>query len=341
MFYFQNDYSHGAHPKVLEHLVSTNSEPLPGYGTDIYTERAKEKIRKACKCDNADVYFLAGGTQTNQVVVSSMLHRTEGVISPVTGHVAQHEAGAIEYTGHKVLTLPQKEGKISPCDLKNYLCNFFNDDNHEHAVFPGMVYISHPTEYGMLYSKAELQGLSEVCHEYEIPLFMDGARLGYALQSPKNDVELSDIAEYCDVFYIGGTKMGTLCGEAVVFTKNNTPKRFPTLIKQNGALLAKGRLTGVQFDALFTDNLYEQIGQHAIEKAQKLKQILTDKGYEFFIDSPTNQQFIILNDEQYRKLAENVVFSFWERLDGERIVIRLATSWATTDEDLEELKKYI
>lgn len=341
MLYFQNDYSHGAHPKVLEHLVSTNSEPLSGYGTDIYTERAKEKIRKACKCDNADVYFLAGGTQTNQVVISSMLHRTEGVISAVTGHVAQHEAGAIEYTGHKVLTLPQKEGKISACDLKNYLCNFFNDDNHEHAVFPGMVYISHPTEYGTLYSKAELQSLSEVCHEYEIPLYMDGARLGYALQSPKNDVELCDIVKYCDVFYIGGTKMGTLCGEAVVFTKNNTPKRFPTLIKQNGALLAKGRLTGVQFDALFTDNLYEQIGQHAIEKAQKLKQILTDKGYEFFIDSPTNQQFIILNDEQYRKLAENVVFSFWERLDGERIVIRLATSWGTTDEDLEELKKYI
>lgn len=341
MLAFQNDYSHGAHPKVLEHLINTNLEPLSGYGTDIYTEKAKEKIRKACGCAEADIYFLSGGTQTNQVVISSMLHRTEGVISAVTGHVAQHEAGAIEYTGHKVLPIPQTEGKIKPQDLKNYLDAFYGDENHEHMVYPGMVYISHPTEYGTLYSKTELKELYEICNNFQIPLFLDGARLAYGIAGQGSDVTLEDIARYCHVFYIGGTKAGALCGEAVVFTKNNTPKRFPTLIKQNGALLAKGRLTGIQFDALFTDNLYEKIGIYADGKAERLKRIFKEKGYEFFLDSPTNQQFIILTDQKAEELKKYVTFSFWERISEEKIVVRFATSWATTDQDLDELEKIL
>jgi len=341
MLAFQNDYSHGAHPAVLEHLVRTNLEALSGYGTDIYTKRAKEKIRKACGCSNAEVYFISGGTQTNQVVISSMLDRSEGVISADTGHVAQHEAGAIEYTGHKVLTVPQKDGKIIPEQLEKYLQNFYGDENHEHMVYPGMVYISHPTEYGTLYSESELKRLSEICREFKIPLYMDGARLGYGIASHETDVTLEKIAEYCDVFYIGGTKVGALCGEAIVFTKNNMPKRFVTLIKQNGALLAKGRLTGIQFDALFTDGLYEKIGRYAIEKAERLKNIFKAKGYEFFISSPTNQQFIVLSDKKAKELKKYVTFSFWERLDCDRIVVRFATSWATTDEDLTELEKIL
>lgn len=341
MLAFQNDYSHGAHPKVLEHLIKTNLEPLSGYGTDFYTEKAKEKICKACGCVEADIYFLTGGTQTNQVVISSMLHRTEGVISAVTGHVAQHEAGAIEYTGHKVLQIPQSEGKIKPQDLKNYLAAFYGDENHEHMVYPGMVYISHPTEYGTLYTKAELKELYEICNNFQIPLFLDGARLAYGIAGQGSDVTLEDIAKYCHVFYIGGTKAGALCGEAVVFTKNNTPKRFPTLIKQNGALLAKGRLTGIQFDALFTDNLYEKIGIYANEKAERLKSVFKEKGYEFFLDSPTNQQFIILTDQKAEELKKYVTFSFWERISEEKIVVRFATSWATTDQDIDELEKIL
>lgn len=337
MLYFENDYTEGAHEEVLKHLIETNMEQLPGYGTDRYTASAKDKICAACGCPDAEVYLLTGGTQTNQIVISSMLDSHEGVIAAETGHVGTHEAGAIEWTGHKVLTLPQKNGKLSADDLEEYLNNFYGDENHEHMVFPGMVYISHPTEYGTLYTKGELAQLSAVCSEYRIPLYMDGARLGYALAAADTDVTLKDVAEYCDVFYIGGTKVGALCGEAVVFPKENTPLHFVTKIKQRGALLAKGRLTGVQFDALFTDELYLKIGKNAIDTAEELKRTLREKGYEFFIESPTNQIFVVLEDAQMEKLKENVVFSYWEKKDDTHTVVRFATSWATKMEDVKKL----
>lgn len=250
MLVFENDYSEGAHQKVLERLLETNMEQLPGYGADHYCESAGEKIREACGCPEAEVCFLTGGTQTNQIVIGAVLKPYEGVIAAETGHVSTHEAGAIECSGHKVLELPQEEGKISADNLSDFLNSFYEDENHEHMVFPGMVYISHPTEYGTLYTKGELAELSAVCAQYGIPLYMDGARLGYGLAAEGTDVTLKDVAEYCDIFYIGGTKAGALCGEALVFTKENIPPHFMTMVKQRGALLAKGRLLGVQFDAL-------------------------------------------------------------------------------------------
>lgn len=337
MLYFVNDYSEGAHEKILQHLINTNMEQLAGYGEDIYCKAAKEKIKKACGCENAEVYLLTGGTQTNQTVIDTVLKPYEGVVAAQTGHVSTHEAGAIEYTGHKVLELPQKNGKICAEDLKNMMKTFYGDANHEHMVFPGMVYISHPTEYGTLYSKKELAELSEVCKEYQLPLYLDGARLIYGLVSRETDVTLKDIAELCDIFYIGGTKAGALCGEAVVFTGNSMPKHFVTQVKQHGALLAKGRLLGVQFDALFTDELYQKIGKNAIETAEVLKEGLQKKGYRFFIDSPTNQQFIVLEDTKMKELEKDVQFSFWEKADDSHTVVRFATSWATKMEDVEEL----
>ena len=263
------------------------------------------------------------------------------MVSAQTGHVNAHEAGAIEYTGHKVLSIPQYEGKMKASDLEAYLKTFWQDESHEHMVFPGMVYISHPTEYGTLYSKQELTDLSAVCRRYEIPLYLDGARLGYGLMSKSTDVTLPDIAELCDVFYIGGTKVGALCGEAVVFTKHNMPKYFVTHVKQHGALLAKGRLAGVQFDTLFTDNLYFEISRHAIEMAELLKQGLAEKGYTFHLDSPTNQQFIVLDDEQYNELQKQVRCCFWEKPDDTHTVVRFATSWATPKENIDKLMELL
>lgn len=341
MLSFENDYSQGAHEKILQCLVETNREAASGYGTDPYTERAKEKIRKACECPQAEVHFLVGGTQTNQNVIDAMLEGYEGVVAALSGHVSQHEAGAIEYSGHKILTLPQEEGKIVALQLKQYLAAFFADENHEHMVFPGMVYISHPTEYGTLYSKNELEALSDVCHQYDIPLYLDGARLGYALASYETDVTLPDIARLCDAFYIGGTKVGALFGEAVVFTGKRKPKHFLTRIKQHGALLAKGKVLGVQFDTLFTDNLYWEISRHAIDCAEELKRIFEDKGYRFYLESPTNQQFILLDNEKMDTLKEKVKFSYWEPYDETHTVVRFATSWATTKKDLEELRSVL
>ena len=337
MLCFENDYSEGAHPEILEHLIETNMEQLSGYGTDIYCQKAKEKIRNACGIPDAEVFLLTGGTQTNQIIIDTVLAPYEGVIAARTGHVSTHEAGAIEFTGHKVLELPEKEGKIQVTDLKDLLETFYGDGNHEHMVFPGMVYISHPTEYGTLYSKQELKDLSAVCREYKIPLYMDGARLIYGLVSEGTDLTLQDIAQLCDCFYIGGTKAGLLCGEAVVFTGKNMPAHFLTRVKQHGALLAKGRLLGVQFDALFTDELYLKIGENAITTAAVLKNGLKEKNYEFYIDSPTNQIFVVLNNVQMKKLSEQVVFSFWEKKDDSHTVIRFATSWATRMEDVHKL----
>ena len=341
MLSFANDYQEGAHEKILQRLIETNLEPVSGYGTDPYCELAKEKIRRACECPEADIWLLTGGTQTNQVVIDAMLAPYEGVVAAETAHVAAHEAGAIEYSGHKVLTIPQHEGKILAEELETFLRKFWDDENHEHMVFPGMVYISHPTEYGTLYTKNELENLSAICEAYQIPLYMDGARLGYGLMSSNTDVTLSVIARCCDAFYIGGTKVGALCGEAVVFPKNNTPKHFLTRIKQHGALLAKGRLLGIQFDTLFTDDLYFVLSRHAIDMAEHLKEGLLKKGISFYLESPTNQQFLLLTDEQIERLKHEVSFSFWEKPDEDQTVIRLATSWATTKEQVDELIEVI
>ena len=322
MISFASDYVAGAHPEIIKRLAETNMENLSGYGTDLYCAQAAEKIRQYCHCPDAEVYFLVGGTQTNQIVISTMLQPYEGVIA---------------YTGHKVLSLAGADGKIAAADLDNYVARFYADDSYEHMVFPGMVYISFPTEYGTLYSKKELQDIYEVCQKRDLPLFIDGARLGYGLASSENDVTLEVLTQLCDIFYIGGTKVGALCGEAVVFTNHHAPKHFVTQIKQHGALLAKGRLLGIQFDTLFTDDLYFKISEHAIRMAAKLKQLFTEKGYRFYLDSPTNQQFIILENEKLQELSAKVDFSIWEKQDEKHTVVRFATSWSTQEADIEYL----
>ena len=341
MLSFENDYSEGAHPRILQALLDTNPVQQPGYGEDEYSLRAKEKIRAACQCPDADIFFLVGGTQSNQVVIDGLLSGTEGVVAVATGHVNCHESGAIEYTGHKVLTLPEHDGKMSSEDLAALLRDFYADPTHPHMVYPGAVYISHPTEYGSLYSKTELEALKKVCREYRIPLFLDGARLGYGLMSPQTDVTLSDIASLCDVFYIGGTKVGALCGEAVIFPRHGAPRRFITHIKQHGAMVAKGRLLGVQFDALFTDGLYFDISRHAIRMAEKLKEGFAARSIPFFRHSPTNQQFVILENSRLEQLKKHVRFSFWQRYDDTRSVVRFATSWATPPENIDALMRLL
>ncbi len=346
---FASDYTRGAHPKILERLTEMNLQQNVGYGQDDICKSAAEKIKKACECPDAEVFFLMGGTQTNQTVIDMLLKSYEGVIAADTGHIAVHEAGAIEFSGHKVITLKSSGdetdtgrygseiGKISGRGLRNYLNSFFNDENCEHMVFPGAVYISHPTEYGTLYSKQELEDISAICREYKIPLFLDGARLGYGLMSKRTDVTLKDIAELTDVFYIGGTKVGALFGEAVVFTKGGKPEHHIPIVKQHGGLLAKGWLLGLQFDTLFTDDLYFEISRNAIEMAELLKERLKENGYEFFLDSPTNQQFIIIDDYRIKRIEDFVGYSFWEKFDYASSVIRLATDWATTKEDIDNL----
>lgn len=337
MLSFLSDYTEGAHPKVLEHLVELNMVSLPGYGDDDYTQAAKDKICAACGRDDLEIQFLVGGTQTNQVAIDSMLQSYEGVISADTGHINVHEAGAIEYSGHRVLPIPHVQGKIMAADLEKYMEAFVNDEVREHLVQPGLVYISHPTEFGTLYTRAELSALSDCCHKYGLSLYMDGARLGYGLMSPETDVTLADVVELTDLFYIGGTKVGALCGEALVFTKRNMPRHFLTSVKQHGALLAKMRVVSQQFDALFTDGLYFHISRHAIDLAMKIKQACLDKGYELLMDSPTNQQFPILTREQMEKLREKVQFNLWQWMEDGRVAIRLATSWATKEEDVDAL----
>lgn len=337
MISFECDYTQGAHEKILEKLIETNYVQVGGYGGDHFCDEAKEKIKAACDCPDADIFFLVGGTQTNQIVIDSLLMPYEGVISAATGHVAVHEAGAIEFTGHKVLTVPEQYGKMNAKDVKELLVKFYNDGSHDHMVFPGMVYISYPTEYGTLYSKEELTAIYDVCKEYNIPLYIDGARLGYGLMSRQADITFADLAKMCDVFYIGGTKVGALCGEAVVFTHHNMPKHFLTIVKQHGGLLAKARLLGIQFDTLFTDNLYFDISKHAIDMAEMIKEGFVSRGYDLLIDSPTNQQFIILEDSEIEELKGKVGFEIWERVDEHRSAVRFASSWGTTVEQIETL----
>ena len=337
MLSFASDYTEGACEEILQKLAETNRESLPGYGMDRYCQSAARKIQEATGCPEAEVYFLVGGTQTNAAVISSMLAPYEGVVAAQTGHVSIHEAGAIEYTGHKVLQLPEKDGKIDPADLQEYLQNFEADANHDHMVFPGMVYISHPTENGTIYSKSELQELYATCKELGLPLFMDGARMGYGLMSEKSDMTLADIAANTDVFYIGGTKVGALFGEAVVITKSALKKDFRYCMKQSGAMLAKGRLLGIQFDTLFTDDLYFKIAAHADKLAMKLKNAFLEKGYKMYFDSYTNQQYPILSKKDREKLAQKYQFSFWEQIDEDYAAVRFCTSWATSEEAIDEL----
>ena len=341
MLSFESDYILGAHEAVLDALVKTNNEMLPGYGNDVHTENAKRLIRDACSSPESDVFFFMGGTQANKTIIATMLKPFEGVIAPTTGHVSLHEVGAIEYTGHKVIELPGNNGKLEAETVRAYLENFHGDENNSMMVVPGMIYISHPTEYGTLYTYSELADLRNLADEYGMKLFLDGARLGYGLMSRDTDLTLADIASLCHVFYIGGTKVGALCGEAVVFAKGQAPERFHSLTKQHGAMTAKGRLLGVQFEALFTDGLYFKISKNAIDRAEELKELFRSRGYEFLIDSPTNQQFIILSREQMDEISKKCRFCFWERVDENRCAVRFATSFATTEADILALAKII
>ena len=336
MLDFSCDYNVGAHDKVLRKLIETNSEKTATYGLDKYSASAKEKIKAACGKEDARVWFLVGGTQTNATVISAILAPFEGIIAAETGHIETHEAGAIEYTGHKVITIPGHEGKILAADLADYLFGFENDETRDHMVKPGAVYISQPTEYGTVYSKSELEEISEICREHSILLYIDGARLGYALAS-ECDVTLPDIARLSDVFYIGGTKVGALFGEAVVISNPRLCPNFFTTIKQHGALLAKGRMLGVQFDALFTDNLYLEISKNAVSTAIRLREGIIARGYKLYLESPTNQQFVIVDNEKLAALREKIKFDIWEKKDSSHTVIRLVTSFATTDAEVDEL----
>ena len=337
MIYFDSDYMSGAHPEVLERLVATNAEQTVGYGADGYTQRAQDLIRAACGAPQARVQLLVGGTQTNATLIDGVLARHEGVLAAESGHIAVHEAGAIEASGHKVLTLPHTEGKVSAETVARYIADFYHDETYTHMVAPGMLYISQPTEYGTVYSRAELEALSRVCHEANIPLYIDGARLGYALAAEGCDFTLQDIAALSDLFYIGGTKVGALFGEAVVVTNPRLiPHLFP-LVKQHGALLAKGRLLGVQFEALFTNDLYLRIARRAVGQALRLRDAFVERGYEVVGNSPTNQQFFRLDNTVIDRLKEQVSFELWGPRGAEQSVVRFVTGWSTSDEDIEAL----
>ena len=337
MIRFNCDYSEGAHERVLEKLIATNREQTEGYGTDRYSLQAKELIRRLCGREDADVHFLVGGTQTNLTVISAGLRPYQGVIAADIGHINVHETGAIEACGHKILALPSKDGKITAGQVEACCKAHREDADCEHTVQPKMVYISQSTELGTVYGKEELEKLSETCKKNGLFLFMDGARLGYALAAEGNTLTLEDIARFCDVFSIGGTKVGALFGEAVVITAPFLKEDFRYLIKQKGGMLAKGRLLGIQFDTLFTDGLYYEIARHADELAIRLREAFIAKGYRLRYDSFTNQQFPILPDEHVEKLKEKYSFELWEKMDDAHSAVRFCTSWATREEAVDEL----
>ena len=334
---FASDYQEGAHPAILQRLVETNLEKTPGYGADEYSESARRKIRAACAAPEADVYFLVGGTQTNATVIDALLRPYQGAIAAESGHINVHESGAIELGGHKVLALAQENGKLTAQAVERCAQGYWQDDNREHMVMPGLVYLSQPTEYGTLYSLSELEAIRAVCDRYSLSLYLDGARLAYALSCPENDVTLESLARLCDAFYIGGTKCGALFGEAVVFPQHDRVPHFFTIVKQHGALLAKGRIAGLQFDTLFTDGLYERLGRHAVAAADRLRAALRENGYELAFPAPTNQIFLVLDEAQREALSRRVEMSFWEKRADGRTVVRLATSWATAPEDVDAL----
>ncbi len=335
---FESDYNNGAHPDVLQHLLETNAKTSVSYGADEWSESARHRIKTACQCPDADVCFLVGGTQTNATVIDGLLTSYEGVVAVETAHINVHESGAVEASGHKVIALPSHEGKMEATELKDYLTTFFADPTMEHMVIPGMVYLTMPTELGTIYSRHELESIYKMCRQFGLQLFIDGARLGYGLTCDDCDFDLAWMAHHCDAFYIGGTKVGALCGEAIVFTHGNAPRHFLTIVKRHGALLAKGRLTGVQFDALFTNGLYFRIARHAIDQAQVLRRLFTEAGLRLK-DSPTNQQFVVLSNRQMNELSKKVRFETWEKVDEKHTLCRFVTSWATTDADLKELEQ--
>ena len=337
MRHFNSDYTAGAHTRVIDALVTTNMEHSVGYGLDLYTREAKELIRKAIAMPEAEVMFLVGGTQTNATAIDGILARHEGVLAAESGHIAVHESGAIEAAGHKVLTLPHHDGKVRAEDVERYIADFYADETYQHMVAPGMLYISQPTEYGTIYSRAELEALSEVCRLREIPLYIDGARMAYALAAEGADYTLEDIAHLADVFYIGGTKCGTLFGEALVVTNRALLRNLFPLVKQHGALLAKGRLLGIQFMELFSDGLYNTIGTHAVRLAIRIREAFREAGYEVVIESPTNQQFLRLPNEVIDRLRQDVAFDYWGPRGEKESIVRFVTSWATTDEDVDTL----
>lgn len=337
MIYFNCDYTEGAHPEIMRRLLETNLVQTVGYGEDEYCESARRRILALCRNENAQVHFLVGGTQANFTVISAALRAHQAVVAAVSGHIAVHETGAVEATGHKVITLPSDDGKITAAQVRACYDAHWNDSTHEHMAQPAMVYLSNPTENGTLYSKAELTAISDVCRACGLTLFVDGARMGYGLASPKNDLTLADYAALCDVFYIGGTKVGALFGEAVVICKPELQRDFRYHIKQRGGMLAKGRLLGVQFDTLFTDELYFEISRHAVELALELRATFEKKGWPLLYDSWTNQQFPVLPDEVYERLKEKFVLSFWEKTDEHHTAVRVCTSWATTRESVQAL----
>ena len=334
MLQFQCDYNEGAHPKVMQRLLETNMEQTVGYGEDHYCESARQRIQEACGNPNLQVHFLVGGTQTNTTVIAHLLRPHQGVVAAESGHISVHETGAIEHTGHKVLALPAHEGKITAAQVETLVLEHRADSSFEHTVQPGMVYISFPTEFGTLYTKAELEALHDVCRKYDLPLFIDGARLGYGLASPACDVTLTDIARLADVFYIGGTKVGALFGEAVVSKSPALMRDFRYSIKQHGGMLAKGRLLGLQFEALFTDNLYFEISHHAVSEALRIKKALQDLSVPFLMESHTNQQFPILPNDTVEHLSNDFLFTPWQRVSDTHTAIRICTSWGTTAENV-------
>ena len=341
MIYFNSDYLEGAHPSIMVKMAETNMVQTVGYGEDEYCEAAREKIRTACQAPEADVHFLVGGTQTNTTVIAAILRPWQGVISAVSGHINCHEAGAIESTGHKVITLPTDNGKITAQQVADYVEWHKNDESTEHIVQPGMVYISHPTEAGTLYTKAELTELYDTCRRYGLPLFIDGARLGYGLAADESDMTLPEFARLCDVFYIGGTKVGALFGEAVVIMNESIKKDFRFIMKQRGGRLAKGRLLGIQFDALFTDDLYFKISRHAIEMAHQIRDIFVSAGYPLLFDSPTNQQYPIMPDAELAEIGKSFGYEYWERVDETHSGVRFCASWATTQENVDALREAV
>lgn len=341
MIQFQCDYNEGAHPLIIKRLTETNMEQTVGYGEDPHCEEARRLIKQACQSDNADVHFLVGGTQANTTVIAHILRPYQGVLAATSGHINVHETGAIESTGHKVLAIPTEDGKLTAKQIDEAMQAHIHEDGPEHMVQPGMVYLSFPTEIGTIYSHDELKAIRTVCDKYDLPLFVDGARLGYGLCSPECDLTLPQLAQLADVFYIGGTKVGALFGEAVVIMNEALKRDFRYSIKQHGGMLAKGRLLGLQFATLFTGNLYFDIAQHAIDEAMRIKAALQAKGIGFLIDSPTNQQFPIFTDTQIATLSEHFMLSLWQRIDESHTAMRICTSWATKTESTDALIRAI
>lgn len=337
MIRFECDYNTGAHPAILQRLLETNEEQTPGYGEDPYCESAREKIRALCQNETVDVHFLMGGTQTNLTVIAAVLRPWQGVLCADTGHINVHESGAIEATGHKVLPLPSRNGKISAGQVQAALEAHWKDENHEHTVQPGMVFLAYPTENGTLYSREELTALSDVCRRFHLPLYLDGARLGYGLAANDGDLSLADLTKLCDVFYIGGTKIGALFGEAVVISSDTLKPDFRYLIKQRGGMLAKGRLLGLQFDTLLEGDRYGTISRHAVRLARMIHDAFAQKGISFLYPSPTNQQFPILSKGQQAFLSRKYAFCPWEPVDENHDAVRFCTSWSTREEDVQAL----